>query len=84
MLLVAFRNNGMVCGTCEVRQFHHKNGPQAITSHYVCSSESGTITLPTLEANTSVKTVAVLHFAAGILNLAQLVLPSKSKKNGSY
>ena len=79
MLLVAFRNNGMVCGTCVEWQFHHKIGPQAITSHYVRSSEIGTITLPTLGANTSVKTAAALHFAAGILNLACLVHPSKSK-----
>ena len=81
MLLVAFRNNGMVCGTCVEWQFHHKIGPQAITSNYVRSSESGTITLPTLEANTSVKIAAALHFAAGILNLALacLVHPSKSK-----
>ena len=79
MLLVAFRNNGMVCGTREEWQFHHKIGPQAITSHYVRSSESGTITLPTLGANASVKTAAALHFAAGILNLVCLVHPSKSK-----
>ena len=79
LLLVAFRNNGMVCGTCVEWQFHHKIGPQAITSHYVRSSESGTITLPTLGANTSVKTAVALHFAAGILNLACLVHPSKSK-----
>ena len=55
-------------------QFHHKIGPQAITSHYVRSSESGTITLPTLGANTSVKTAAALHFAAGIL-YTQFSLP---------
>ena len=69
----------MVCGTCEEWQFHHEIGPQAITSHYVRSSESGTITLPTLGANASVKTAAALHFAAGILNLVCLVHPSKSK-----
>ena len=79
MLLVAFRNNSMVCGTCEEWQFHHKIGPQAISSHYVRSSESGPITLPVLGANASVKTVVALHFAAGILNLACLVHPSKSK-----
>ena len=43
------------------------------------AQESGTITLPTLGANTSVKTAVALHFAAGILNLACLVHPSKSK-----
>ena len=74
LLLEAFRNNGMVCGTCVEWQFHHEIGPQAITSHYVRSSESGTITLPTLGAN-----AVALHFAAGILNLACLVHPSKSK-----
>ena len=79
MLLVAFRNNGMVCGTCEEWQIHHKIGPQAISSHYVRSSESGTINLPTLGANASVKAAAALHFAAGILNLVCLVHPSKSK-----
>ena len=79
MLLVAFRNNGMVCGTCEEWQFHHKIGPQAISSHYVRSSESGPITLPVLGAIASVKTVVALHFAAGILNLVCLVHPSKSK-----
>ena len=79
LLLVAFRNNGMVCGTCEEWQIHHKIGPQAISSHYVLSSESCTITLPVLGANTSVRTVVALHFAAGILNLVCLVHPSKSK-----
>ena len=79
MLLVAFRNNGMVCGTCEEWQFHHKIGPQAISSHYVRSSESGPITLPVLGANASVKTVVALHFAAGILNLACLALCTHQK-----
>ena len=36
------------------------------------------------KADTRVKTAATLRVAASILNLAQLVLPSKSKKNGSY
>ena len=59
--------------------FITKIGPQAISSHYIRSSESGPITLPVLGANTNVKTVVVLHFAAGILNLACLVHPSKIK-----
>ena len=59
--------------------FITKIGPQAISSHYVRSSESDPITLPVLGANTSVRTVVALHFATGVLNLACLMHPSKSK-----